>query len=254
MLLKILCCKNGVVRAKAVGTCPSTTTAEPADAAPPIPVALSAATSSRMSASKWLSSKLAETLLPPKTRRLRLCACNCSTTASADFGDTSKLTVSKKAPVLNTGTPNFWSSLANNCAEAWTFRAMVVRPSDLWYTAYIAAMFANNTCAVQTFDVALSRRICCSRVCKVSLKAGLPWRSKDSPMMRPGILRTCFLLVAKNAAEGPPNHIGTPKRCMEPTTTSAPNSLGGLAATSANGSAATTRCAPFLCTASPTLV
>ena len=35
------------------------------------------------------------------------------------------------------------------------------------------------------------------------------------------------------------DHMGTPKRCMEPTTTSAPISLGGFARTRLKGSAAT---------------
>ena len=40
---------------------------------------------------------------------------------------------------------------------------------------------------VQMFEVAFSRRMCCSRVCSVSTKARLPSSSTVSPTMRPGI-------------------------------------------------------------------
>lgn len=52
------------------------------------------------------------------------------------------------------------------------------------------------------------------------------------------------------------DHMGTPKRCMEPTTTSAPMSLGALARTNDKGSAATMKYAPFLvgCAAVSTLL
>ena len=63
--------------------------------------------------------------------------------------------------------------------------------------------------------------------------------------MRPGILRACSVLVAMNAACGPPKPIGTPKRCAEPTAMSAPNSPGGLISVSASRSAAKTTSAPL---------
>ena len=50
---------------------------------------------------------------------------------------------------------------------------------------------------VQIFDVALSRRICCSRVDSVSTKPRLPSASTVSPQRRPGIWRTYFDCVAK---------------------------------------------------------
>ena len=59
-------------------------------------------------------------------------------------------------------------------------------PSGPWYTAYIEAITASSDCAVQMFDVALSRRMCCSRVCSAMRNAGTPKRSFDTPMMRPG--------------------------------------------------------------------
>ncbi len=43
-----------------------------------------------------------------------------------------------------------------------------VRPSGPWYTAYIEAMTASSTWAVQMLEVAFSRRMCCSRVCRAS--------------------------------------------------------------------------------------
>ena len=50
--------------------------------------------------------------------------------------------------------------------------------------------------------------------------------------------------VARNAAWGPPKPSGTPKRCAEPTTTSAPISPGGVSSTRASRSAATATSAP----------
>ena len=52
-------------------------------------------------------------------------------------------------------------------------------------------------------------------------------------MMRPGACRTNEFRVAKNAACGPPNPSGTPKRCELPTTTSAPISPGGTSSVNA---------------------
>jgi hypothetical protein len=47
-----------------------------------------------------------------------------------------------------------------------------------------------------------------------------------------------------NAACGPPNPIGTPKRCDDPTQISAPNEPGDLSTVSASRSAATMATAP----------
>ena len=49
---------------------------------------------------------------------------------------------------------------------------------------------------VQMFEVALSRRICCSRVDSVSTKPRRPSASTVSPQSRPGIWRTNFCRVA----------------------------------------------------------
>ena len=50
-------------------------------------------------------------------------------------------------------------------------------------------MLASSTCAVQMFEVAFSRRMCCSRVCRASRSAGRPAVSVLTPTMRPGIAR-----------------------------------------------------------------
>ncbi len=77
-------------------------------------------------------------------------------------------------------------------------------PSGPWYTAYIDAITASSTCAVQTLLVALSRRMCCSRVCSAIRSAGSPVESFDTPINRPGMWRLYSSRVAKNAAWGPP--------------------------------------------------
>ena len=56
---------------------------------------------------------------------------------------------------------------------------------------------------VQMFDVAFSRRICCSRVESVSTKPRLPSASTVSPASRPGICRTCFSRQCEQADIGP---------------------------------------------------
>ena len=45
------------------------------------------------------------------------------------------------------------------------------------------AITASSACAVQTFEVAFSRRICCSRVCRTAGKPCCPWRrwNADDP-------------------------------------------------------------------------
>ena len=55
-----------------------------------------------------------------------------------------------------------------------TLVPICLSPPGPWYTAYIADMFASKACAVQMLLVALSRRMCCSRVCSASLYASRP--------------------------------------------------------------------------------
>ena len=104
---------------------------------------------------------------------------------------------------------------------------MRVRPSGPCHTPYMPAMFARRTCAVQMLEVAFSRRICCSRVCSARRRAGRPMVSVLTPTRRPGIERAWVSSVAMNAACGPPNPIGTPRRCDEPTAISKPSCPGG---------------------------
>ena len=72
--------------------------------------------------------------------------------------------VSKKVSVC-TGTPSAWRPSARVRAWAWVRRAIAASPSGPWYTAYIEAITASSTWAVQMLEVAFSRRMCCSRVC-----------------------------------------------------------------------------------------
>ena len=112
-------------------------------------------------------------------------------------------------------------------------------------------MLASSTCAVQMFDVAFSRRMCCSRVCSARRSAGPPGgvgadaddaaRAGRGPRAR---------WAAMNAACGPPKPIGTPKRCAEPTAMSAPSWPGGVVSTHASRSVATTARPPPACTRS----
>ncbi len=101
-------------------------------------------------------------------------------------------------------------------------------------------MLASRTWAVQMFEVAFSRRMCCSRVCSASRSAGRPAVSVLTPTMRPGIARAARSWAARNPAWGPPNPIGTPKRCAEPMAMSAPSWPGGTPSTHASRSVATT--------------
>ena len=121
---------------------------------------------------------------------------------------------------------------------------MARMPSGPWYTAYIPAITASSTCAVQMLEVAFSRRMCCSRVCSAMRSAGFPSESVETPMMRPGICRFSSSRQAKKAACGPPKPSGTPKRCVVPTTMSAPHSPGGVSRASERRSAATMTAAP----------
>ena len=54
-------------------------------------------------------------------------------------------------------------------------------PSGPCHAAYSPAMLASSTCAVQMLDVAFSRRMCCSRVCRARRIAGRPSVSVLTP-------------------------------------------------------------------------
>jgi len=111
--------------------------------------------------------------------------------------------VSKKCG-WTTRYPSRATALASSTVSVCTRSAMRRSPSGPWYTAYMLAITASSTCAVQMLLVAFSRRMCCSRVCNAMRSAGRPLASRDTPMMRPGTCRLCSSRVAKNAACGPP--------------------------------------------------
>ena len=67
------------------------------------------------------------------------------------------------------------------------------------------ARSASRPWLVQIFEVAFSRRMCCSRVWSVSTQHRLPLRSVVSPTIRPGILRTYSSRQAMMPRYGPPN-------------------------------------------------
>src|SRR3546814_3110602 len=52
------------------------------------------------------------------------------------------------------------------------------------------ATTARRTWAVQMLEVALSRRMCCSRVCSARRYAGRPAASTETPTRRPGSWRS----------------------------------------------------------------
>ena len=67
------------------------------------------------------------------------------------------------------------------------------------------------------FEVAFSRRMCCSRVCSVSTKPRRPSTSVVSPAMRPGILRRNASWAAKKPNDGPPKSSRLPSGWPSPT-------------------------------------
>ena len=70
-------------------------------------------------------------------------------------------------------SPKSVSASASAFAFAAVESAMCRMPRGPWYTAYIDAITARSTCAVQMFDVAFSRRMCCSRACRLSRYGGV---------------------------------------------------------------------------------
>jgi hypothetical protein len=108
------------------------------------------------------SSSAMPILVSPTGRRL-------IPSSRADFriapwnGPTSTVTVSKTF-LGKTSNPAARSPSAMSTVRAWTLWAIPFSPFGPWKTAYIDAMTASRACAVQTLEVAFSRRICCSRV------------------------------------------------------------------------------------------
>ena len=98
---------------------------------------------------------------------------------------TRTVTVSKNAS-CTTGTPPAPNPAARIDASRCTRSAIRRRPSGPCHTAYIPAMLASSTWAVQMFVVARSRRMCCSRVCRARRSAGRPWVSELDAHQAPG--------------------------------------------------------------------
>mmetsp|Transcript_17567 Transcript_17567/g.44706 ORF Transcript_17567/g.44706 Transcript_17567/m.44706 type:complete len:216 (+) Transcript_17567:2201-2848(+) len=170
-----------------------------------LPFPVKASTSFSSSACECVSSNATATSPPPIARTLILAAAHRSTTAAAASSlPHPTLTVSKIPSSFGTAMPSFATAAANSLANVLQRVAMSLSPLGPWYSAYIAEMLASSACAVQMLLVALSRRMCCSRVCIAIRNAGLPCASRDTPMMRPGMLRLYSSRVAKNAACGPP--------------------------------------------------
>ena len=83
-------------------------------------------------------------------------------------------------------------------ALAWFTRARRLSPVSPKRVMWIVKARQQRPEFVQMFEVALSRRICCSRVESVSTKPRRPSASTVSPQSRPGIWRTNFDRVAKS--------------------------------------------------------
>ena len=96
----------------------------------------------------------------------------------------------------STSNPRLSSPFASRTVLRWMRCAIACSPSGPWNTAYIDAITASSACAVQTFEVAFSRRMCCSRVCSASRYARFPRASIETPTIRPGIDRFSASLTA----------------------------------------------------------
>ena len=94
------------------------------------------------------------------------------------------------------------------------------------------------------FEVAFSRRMCCSRVWSVSTNPRLPSMSLVSPAIRPGIRRISASVAAKNPNDGPPKSRRLPSVWPSPTAMSTPHSPGVFSSASGSGSHAQIVSAP----------
>ncbi len=180
-------------------------------------------------------------MIPFASRSSFACAAEipASTTYSWNRGEPSKSTVAPASTRL----------LRKNAALARFCSASSRKPSLPYTVMKIVTIIATSAWFVQMFEVAFSRRICCSRVDSVSTKPRLPFTSLVSPTSRPGICRRNFSLHAITPQYGPPNPTGTPKLCASSDTMSA--SRGGFTTPSETASAIETISrAPFRCTTS----
>mmetsp|Transcript_16705 Transcript_16705/g.45959 ORF Transcript_16705/g.45959 Transcript_16705/m.45959 type:complete len:230 (+) Transcript_16705:2143-2832(+) len=183
--LKMGCCMNLEVRAN--GPTPADTegardSAVKGAGLPPFKIL----NSRSRSLSLVVSSMEMPTVLASIMRKLTSWSRAVRHTAAAS--PTLRATVSKKG-LLCIWWPSFLAPSASTAARPFTRAAMVFKPSGPWYTPYRDEMFASKAWAVQMLEVALSRRICCSRVCMAMRSARRPWASTLTPMMRPGMRR-----------------------------------------------------------------
>ncbi|MNJ55266.1 hypothetical protein D3C77_507470 [compost metagenome] len=188
----------------------------------------------------------------PSTRRRLMCSHSAAVRMAGVAAPVSSSNVSKNVS-FTTFTPSLISSPRRMAVLRCTRWAMRRMPSGPCHTAYMPAITASSTCAVQMLDVAFSRRMCCSRVCSARRIAGLPCASFDTPTRRPAMLRLKESLQAMKPACGPPKPNGTPKRCAEPMAMSAPHSPGAANRASASRSVAQATTAPCAWAASASL-
>ena len=95
---------------------------------------------------------------------------------------------------------------------------------------------ALSACAVQMFEVAFSRRMCCSRVCSVSTKPRGRRRRASRRRSGPASGAGSASVAAKKPNDGPPKSSRLPSVWPSPTATSTPHSPGGARMPSGSGS------------------
>src|SRR5712664_146945 len=102
-------------------------------------------------------------------------------------------------------TPGIFSnSESANCAFEKFCCAISRKPSLPSRVKCTVAASAQSAWLVQIFEVAFSRRMCCSRVARVSTNPRRPSVSVVCPDRRPGICRTNLSREAITPANGPP--------------------------------------------------
>ena len=167
-----------------------------------------------------VSSVLMERVSSSTRRRLTPRATASRSTSSACSG-TRTVTVSK-VPV-RTLDASVAETVGKGRAYPWVRRAIAASPAGPCQATYMLAITARRTWAVQMFEVAFSRRMCCSRVCSASPYAGWPAESTETPTRRPGICRSRRTGPACSRRADPEAHrdaepLACPRRrCRRPT-------------------------------------
>ena len=168
------CSMNGVVRARAGGSAVAaapavSSSAVKAGGLPPLKTAHTASMSSTAVVSSHDSVRSS-----PSRRKLRpaLWPAARASAALMPAGGVTRI-VSKNLSDFEV-QPSFSRPASRRVADCMQWPAICLRPSGPWYIAYSAETFARSAWAVQMFEVALSRRMCCSRVCIAMRYAGLP--------------------------------------------------------------------------------